>query len=95
MTICIEDLGKKLVGKRIDGIDNVVMNGKPNFATFALPRLRLVDPLGDVTYLVLSPQLEANIDPDRHATFMLTATVNFIIQNVNQEEESNDYPTDY
>ena len=26
MTICIEDLGKKLVGKRIDGIDNENMN---------------------------------------------------------------------
>lgn len=94
MTIDINELAGKLVGKRVDAVDGVVLDDSmEDNPYFVLPRLRLVDPLGDVTYLVLSPQLEASLSPDRHATFAMTATVNFIVTNVNQEEDSDDIPT--
>ena len=93
MTIDLDDLSEKLTGKRIDGIDMVAILGEPLDVQFALPRLRLVDPFGDVTYIVFSPMIEASPDPSHHAALSVTATINFIIQNVNQEEVSNDKPT--
>jgi hypothetical protein len=96
MTIHTNDLIHKLAGKRIDSIDLVTMSTPEGFhsyqaaevedAMFALPRLRLVDPLGDVTYVILAPEILSAPNTIRYGSSIITASVRLIIWNENEEQ---------